>query len=230
MASIDAINDARLPDMVLTKLSPAILSVICPHPGTTPADDGPDHVFYHPRNLCYLELVFALARNLNWHPHLSGDRHIDQCISMIPEYCVSKSSDAHAFYIAGILLRIASEQTSDTTLSSVTEQQWWDVMRCAWNSPFYGIYPDLTFVVLVDGTKKWMHIASKSDLEQLVGNVDQFLEYLEGIKQEQRKLQGMRPEMQVLEQQERIVIANVTELRTAANNMLESFDQQLSVP
>jgi hypothetical protein len=228
LASIDAMDDARLRDMVLTKLSPAIMSAICPH--TTPADSGPDSLFRYFRDLCYLEIVFALARNLNWHPHLSGDRHIDRCISMIPHYCVSRCRDVHAFYIAGILLRIASEQTSDTILSSVTEQQWWDVMRSAWNGYFYEIYQDLNLLVLVDGTKKWMHIASKSDLEQLVGNVDQFLEHLEGIKQEQRRLQGMRPEVQGLEQQEGIVIANVTELRTAASNMLESFDQQLSVP
>ncbi|KAG1849379.1 hypothetical protein C8R48DRAFT_677096 [Suillus tomentosus] len=37
IASIDAIDDA---DMI-TKLSPAILSVLCPHPGRTPANDDP---------------------------------------------------------------------------------------------------------------------------------------------------------------------------------------------
>jgi hypothetical protein len=50
-------------------------------------------------------------------------------------------------------------------------------MRSAWNSYFYRIYWDLNLLLsLVDGTKKCMHIASKSDLEQLIRNVDWFLE------------------------------------------------------
>ncbi|KAG2036035.1 hypothetical protein BDR03DRAFT_961126 [Suillus americanus] len=130
MTSIDAMDD-RLRDIVLTKLSPAILSVLCLHPSTTPANNGPDRFFYEYRDSCYLELICVLARNSDWRPHLSEDRHIDLCISMIPEYCKSESYNRHAFYIAGILLRIAPEQTSDTLplLGSVTEQQWWDVMR-----------------------------------------------------------------------------------------------------
>ncbi|KAG2030576.1 hypothetical protein BDR03DRAFT_974375 [Suillus americanus] len=59
MALIDAIDDARLRDIVLTKLSPAILSVVRPPPGATP-DDYPDPTTSYPRNLCYVELVFAL--------------------------------------------------------------------------------------------------------------------------------------------------------------------------
>ncbi|KAG2032631.1 hypothetical protein BDR03DRAFT_969648, partial [Suillus americanus] len=69
MASIDAIDDARLRDMVLTKLSPAILSVVCPPPGATP-DEYSDPTTNYFRDLCYLELVFAS----NWYPHLVGDR------------------------------------------------------------------------------------------------------------------------------------------------------------
>ncbi|KAG1860020.1 hypothetical protein C8R48DRAFT_255480 [Suillus tomentosus] len=80
IVSIDAIDDAMLRDAVLTKLSPAILSVLCPHPDTTTTNDGPDHLFYEMRDFHYLELVFALAGNSDWRPHLSGDRHIDQCL------------------------------------------------------------------------------------------------------------------------------------------------------
>ncbi|KAG1859568.1 hypothetical protein DFJ58DRAFT_780199 [Suillus subalutaceus] len=236
IASIDAMDD-RLRDIVLIKLSPTILSVVCPHPGTTPANDGPDHFFDYHRDLCYLELVFALARNSNWYPHLSGDRHIDRCISMIPEYCVSESPTHHAFYIAGIFLRITPEQKSDTSLDSVTGQQWWDVMTSAWNSVPYDIDNPRGFEllpVLVDGTKKYMEIASKSDLEGLIGKVDRFLERLEEELQWKRRWQEMRLrlemgpemglEMQGLEQGEGIIIA-VKELRTAASNMLESFGQ-----
>ncbi|KAG2046851.1 hypothetical protein BDR06DRAFT_148752 [Suillus hirtellus] len=215
IASIHIIDDARLRDIVLTKLSPTILSVLCPHPGTTLANDGPGPFFG--RDKCYVELIFALARNSDWHPHLFGDRHIDWCISMLPEYYDSGYS-AQIFYIAGILLQIAPEQTSATSLSFVTEQQWWDLMSSAWNwipDDFY----NTRLLALVDGTKKYMQIASKSDLEPFIWNVNRFLE----------RLEEMGLEMQGLEQGEGIAVA-VKELRTAASNMLESFDQELLVP
>ncbi|KAG1859562.1 hypothetical protein DFJ58DRAFT_840139 [Suillus subalutaceus] len=134
--------------------------------GTTPANDEPDPMIDYHRDLCYLELVFALAKNSDWHPHLSGDRHVDRFI-----------------------------------------------------------------LVLVGGTKKYMQTPLKSDLEQLIGNVDHVLERLEQDMQWKRELQETRLEMvpemglemQGLELVERITIA-VKELRTAASNKLESFD------
>ncbi|KAG2151286.1 uncharacterized protein EDB93DRAFT_1140492, partial [Suillus bovinus] len=234
IASIDAIDDARLQDMVLTQLSPAILSVVCPHPDITPVDEDSDDISDYNRDSCYLELVCALAKNSKWHPHLSGDHHIDRCISMIPEYCQSEYPNQHAFYIAGILLQITPEQASDTSLDSFTEQQWWDVMRCAWSDPPFDLDNAryFKFLVLVDGTKKYMQNASKSDLEQLVGSLERFLEGLERDmqwKRQLRELHGeMGPDTQSLEQAEGTAIA-AKELRTAASNMLESFGQQLSV-
>jgi hypothetical protein len=121
MASIDVIEDAELREMILTKLSPAILSVVRPRQSATPAD-GIFHSFfdYYDRDLCYVQLVFALARNSKWHPHLSMDHHIDWCISMIAECC--ESSLEHPFYIAGILLQITPEQMSATSFASITDQ------------------------------------------------------------------------------------------------------------
>jgi hypothetical protein len=232
ITSIDAM-DNRLRGMVLTKLSPAILSVVCPHPSATSANDDFDCLFDYHRDLCYLKLVFTLARNSNWYPHLSEDRHIDWCISMIPDYCNSESPMEHAFYIAGIFLRITPEHQSVTLLDSVTEQQWWDMMRSAWIRLPYDILildtRDFELLpVLVDGTKKYMQIASKSDLEELIERVDRFLEKLEGEMQLKRQLQEIGPEMQSLEQEEGIAIA-VKELRSAASDMLESFGKQLLV-
>ncbi|KAG2097045.1 uncharacterized protein F5147DRAFT_374033 [Suillus discolor] len=175
IASIDTIDDARLRDMILTKFSPAILSVLCPHPGTTLANDDLNPFLKYNRDWCYLELVCTLARNSGWHPHLFGDRHIDRCISMISKYCNSEVPTPHPFYIASILLQITPTQTSITLLDSVTEQQWWDVMRSVWKYSPYNIDNARDFklhLVLLDGTKKYMQIASKSDLEQLIPNVD----------------------------------------------------------
>ncbi|KAG1718083.1 hypothetical protein EDB19DRAFT_1027134 [Suillus lakei] len=191
IASIDATDDAKLRDVILTELSPTILSVLCPRPSPTPVDDSPDYDDDR-RNLCYLELVCTLARNSSWHPHLYGDHHIDRCISMIPEYCNPKSPTQHAFYLAGTLLRIVPK--SVTSLDSVTEQQWWDVMRSAWND-YFDIYNTQCFELLpliVEGTKKYMRIASKSDLEQLIRNVDRILEEIRREMQLKMRLQEMR--------------------------------------
>ncbi|KAG1820660.1 hypothetical protein EV424DRAFT_1402566, partial [Suillus variegatus] len=177
IASINAIDDASLWDIVLSRLSSAILSVLFPHPGTAPTNDDPDHFFDYDRDLCYVELVCALARNSNWRPHLSEDHHIDRSISMIPKYCNYEDYSQHAFYIAGILLQITPAQMSVPSLDSITEQQWWDVMRCAWYYLPYTIRRthDFELLVLVERTKKYMQIASKSHLSDLIRDVDDVL-------------------------------------------------------
>ncbi|KAG2091648.1 uncharacterized protein F5147DRAFT_723278 [Suillus discolor] len=191
IASIDVIDDARLREMVLTNLSPAIMSVVCLHPSPMPANDGSDP-------------LFRLSPRL--------DRHIDRCISMIPKYCNSEYYSQHAFYIAGILLQIAPEQSSDTSLDSVTEQQWWDVMRCAWYYLPYTIRRahDPEILVFVERTKKYMQIASKSDIENLIGKVDDVLDSMEP---------EMGLNMQDLEEGGAVTIA-VKKLRDTARNML----------
>jgi hypothetical protein len=204
IASIDVI-DAKLRDMVLTKLSPAILTAVCPPPGTTLAND-PHHFFHYDRDLCYLELIFALARNSNWHPHLLRDDHIDWCISMIEEYT---SSMLHAFHLTGILLRIAPEQSSVTLFDAITGQQWWDMMRSAWcYAPFVidDIHCFEFLLVLVEGTKMHARIASEDGLEELVRYVDDVLEAM--------KVRG-------LDQGNDVLIA-VEGLRTMACNVTNS--------
>ncbi|KAG2116799.1 hypothetical protein DEU56DRAFT_839853 [Suillus clintonianus] len=207
MASIHVIDDAGLRDMVLTKLSPAILTAVCPRPGATPADDGPDHSLDYERDSCYLELVFALAMNSNWHSHLSGDHHIEQCISMI----AACRFMPHVIYLAGILLQIAPEQWSATSLDSITEREWWELMSSAWRYA-YRVIGDIHcfefLPVLVEGTKKYMRVASAFDLGQLIRDVDGTLETLERLYSEQG------------EQREGVAVA-VKEFRTVASDMLE---------
>ncbi|KAG2153037.1 uncharacterized protein EDB93DRAFT_238353 [Suillus bovinus] len=205
IASIDAIHDAKLRDMILTELSPTILTAVCPQSGTSFSNDDPDHPFHHGRDLCYLELLFALVRNSKWHPHLFGGHHIDRCISIIAECRFMR----HAFYLAGILLRITPGQLSVTSLDSITERQWWDVISGAWskacliimidNVHFFEFLP-----VLVEGTKKYMHIAPET-YQSFIRNVDDVLEVLE---------------KRYSEQGEGLAVA-VKELRTVASEMLE---------
>ncbi|KAG1852228.1 hypothetical protein F4604DRAFT_1933808 [Suillus subluteus] len=208
IASIDAI-DAKLRDMVLTKLSPAILTTVCPQPGTTLANEDPYHFFHYARDSCYLKLIFALARNSTWYPHLFEDHHIDWCISMVGEYCESYS--LHAFYLSGILLQIAPEQLLVASLDAITKRQWWDMTRMAWyhaDRVIDDIYCFESLPVLVEGTKRYMHVASEEGLEELVRYVDDVLEALE--KRDPEQGEG-----------ECVTVA-VKELRTAASDMLDS--------
>ncbi|KAG2105847.1 uncharacterized protein F5147DRAFT_702191 [Suillus discolor] len=208
MVSIDAIDNAELRDMILTEFSPAILTAVCPQPGVTPSDDDPDCFFHYERDLCYLELLFALARNSNWHPHLVED-HIDRCISIAAQ---RYSLSLHAFYLAGILLRIAPEQSSVAILNSITGQQWWDTISNAWfHAPYivndihcFEFLPDL-----VEGTKRYMHTAKELDLKSFIVYVDRVLN---------------APEMRDAQQGEGESVAiAVKELRTAASDMLEKL-------
>ncbi|KAG2341017.1 hypothetical protein BDR05DRAFT_488122 [Suillus weaverae] len=206
---ITAIDDAELRDIILTKFSPAILTAVCPQPGAKLPDDGPDRFFHHYRDLCYLELVFALARNSNWHPHLFGDHHIDRCISMIAE---CDAYILHAFYLVGILLRVAPDQLSVAPLDAITEQQWWDMMSRAWTWARYIIGDIHCFEflpVLVEGTKRHIQITSEIDLGQLISNVDDVLDALERRDSEQGEGDG--------------VVVTVRELRTVASDMLSKL-------
>ncbi|KAG1751013.1 hypothetical protein EDD22DRAFT_251856 [Suillus occidentalis] len=203
IASIDTM-DVELRDMVLTEFSPAILTAVCPQPGATLANDDLGHSLRYERDLCYLELIFALSRNSNWHPHLFEDHHVDWCISMIEKY---KSYTSHTFYLTRIFLQIAPEQLSVTSLDSITEQQWWSMTWMAWSYAFY-MYNDTHYVeflpVLVEATKRYMQIAVEHELEELIRFVDCVL--------------GRRDS----EQGEDVAVA-VKELRTVASDMLEKL-------
>ncbi|KIK33571.1 hypothetical protein CY34DRAFT_18291 [Suillus luteus UH-Slu-Lm8-n1] len=216
LASIDIVDGG---DVVLTNFSPAILTSVCPQPGATPTDTGPDRFFDDKRDLCYLELIFALARNSQWHPHLYGDGHIDLCSSIVAKSCnyyvypfKSIRLQPHAFYLAGIFLRTTSEEVSNASLRSITEQQCWDMMRKAWYSAFLTI--DNTRCVeflpeLVKGTKKYMHIGPKPELEQLITDVDDLIK---------RVIESQ----DLLEHRERVVAA-MKEMKDVANDTLAKF-------
>ncbi|KAG2157156.1 hypothetical protein DEU56DRAFT_763289 [Suillus clintonianus] len=176
LASIDVIDDAKLRDMVFTKFFPAVVSTVCPRPGVSSANDdyyyNPDLFFDNRPETYYLELIFALAINSNWRPHVFGDRHIERCISMIDYISNSYLSP----WLVGIL-RIAPEQLSDPLLKSITEQQWYDLTIKAW--PFVtGALGDLYYLevllILVEETKKYVHISSKKhELELVIKDSEQ---------------------------------------------------------
>jgi hypothetical protein len=119
----------------------------------------------------------------------------------------------HAFYLTGIFLRTTSEEVFVTSLSSITERQWWDMTQRAW---FMVLYSDVIgsahivefLPVLVEGTEKYMCIASESDLENLISYVDGVIRRVER--------RGS------LEHGERATVT-MKELNGVANDMLAKF-------
>ncbi|KAG2749238.1 hypothetical protein P692DRAFT_20732096, partial [Suillus brevipes Sb2] len=203
IASIDAIDD-ELRDVILTKFSPAILTAVGPQPGATLASIDLDPFLRSECDLCYLQLVFTLSRNSRWHPHLLEDHHIDRCISMIGG-CTSYPP--HNFYLTGIFLRIAPEQLSVTSLDSITEQQWWSIVKSAWiwaPRTIEDIHCFEFLPALVEGTKRYMQIAVEHELEGLIRNVDRVLARRDS------------------DQGEGVAVA-VKELRIVASDMLEKL-------
>ncbi|KAG1801257.1 hypothetical protein EV424DRAFT_399576 [Suillus variegatus] len=186
LASINVLDDAN---MVLTDLSLAILTAVCPQPGARPTSGDPDCFFDDDRDLCYLELVFALAENPHWRPHLYCQ--MDRVIMMIPACC--KLDKQHAGYLVGIFLRMSSEQVP----SSITDHQWWEMMTNAWHSCSLTDDPEL-LSVLVEGTRRHMYINSKPYLEQLVRDADDLIRNLEGQGLEQGERDAIATELKRL--------------------------------
>jgi hypothetical protein len=120
----------------------------------------------------------------------------------------------HAFYLAGIFLRTTSEELSDTSLSSITEQQWWDMMRKAWNLAFLtiDIASCVEFLpVLVKGTEKYMRTPPKSDLEELIKDLDVLIRRLE------------RRDVPEQRDSDRVAVADMKGLRNEVLEKVNSF-------
>ncbi|KIK40244.1 hypothetical protein CY34DRAFT_807409 [Suillus luteus UH-Slu-Lm8-n1] len=101
---------------------------------------------------------------------------------------------------------------SATSFASITDQQGWKMLTSAWSHVCH-IIDDIhcfeLLPVLAEGAKKYMQIASKSDLERLVKNVDRVLETLERRGSEQGGS----------------VVDAVKELGNVASDKLKSFGQ-----
>lgn len=117
----------------------------------------------------------------------------------------------HAFYLAGIFLRMTSEEVSVTSLN-ITEREWWDLMRKAWYFAFLTI--DNTncvefLPILAEETKKSMYIAPQSELQLLIKNVDEFI--------------GILERRDPLEPRDGVAVAAMKELRSKVLERVNSY-------
>ncbi|KAH7930872.1 hypothetical protein BV22DRAFT_40454 [Leucogyrophana mollusca] len=75
---------ARLLDDFSSALWRAALLTIDP-PGYRQAPLSPDRFLYYHRDLCYVQIVFALAQNDIWETHLCNDGHFERCLAVAKE-------------------------------------------------------------------------------------------------------------------------------------------------
>lgn len=136
----------------LLALSPAILTAI------SPSVEGSHGVLFDEgRDGCYLKLLFTLVKNPAWCSRLSLDDHINRCISLMAE---AADSNPHAFYLAGIFLRITAvskvlelpldDMFSRAKLSPLVPGAWdaFPSVYLSGNDDCVEILPDLTELTL----------------------------------------------------------------------------------
>jgi len=139
------------------------------------------------RDLCFLRLVFTLARNRDsgWRPHLVKNNYVKRCVDIIEP---SLRWYLHPFYLLGFLLRIAPEEPQ------VTDEQWKKLIKEAWHAAA------VTNVLLIDddGVEALRPLvkcttqhmidggASKDTLKRLDDHVASALKMLERRKQNLR--------------------------------------------
>ncbi|KAG0699176.1 hypothetical protein DFH29DRAFT_62225 [Suillus ampliporus] len=118
-AALRAISDARgelasiINDSVsqgvdatlLDELSRALLTTVRPNHDQAIHHSGPDAFFHKARDGCYFRLIFALAKNDEWHQCLTRDGHLERCISLVDQVLESRSC-ALTCYLIGIFMRI----------------------------------------------------------------------------------------------------------------------------
>jgi len=123
-----------LRDIVLRwKVSETLLKIFYP--------TGPEMSFNADHDSDYLRFIFALAKNADCgfdYFKLRRDRLIERCITIIQHNWsqhdgYSKIPSTCLFYLAGILLHVAP-QCPSASYFEVTNAQWWDLMRGAWNA------------------------------------------------------------------------------------------------
>ena len=116
---------------VLDELSRALLTAALPSPIQTSHDGKPEAPFHMNRDHCYIRLVFALARNEEWHQRLSDHGHVDRCIALA-DFILERPLWDLSFYLAGTLLRI--DPSGIGLPLNPRQERWRALMHKAWVS------------------------------------------------------------------------------------------------
>ncbi|KAG1779866.1 hypothetical protein EV702DRAFT_1082864 [Suillus placidus] len=133
LADIDAIQNENI-RQILTKISLALLTAICPaRAAGCREDDEPDVNFNYWRDDAYLRLIVALTSNTEWCKRLVTDRHIGHCISILNN--LDENSPA-PFLLAAIFGRVrsSSPDAAGAAFEAVTADQFPFLVKSAWQA------------------------------------------------------------------------------------------------
>ena len=123
LADVDTIGDEKLRNLLLTKLSPALLTII-------PMENEPQVTNYF-RDDAYLGLIVTLAANEQWCRRLVEDQHIERCIFLLNH--LDEGSRA-PFHLAAIFGRVYARCLDAAAFGAVADTQFSSLAKLAWKS------------------------------------------------------------------------------------------------
>jgi hypothetical protein len=168
LADLNAIEDDKIHDLLLTKLSPALLTVV-----RSRSRGEADLYFSYWRDDAYQRVIVALASNERWCTQLLADGHIDNCIFTL--HNLGKDSPA-PFHLAAIFGRVRAICPDALEFNVVTEAQFSSLAQLAWQSVLtFKLYDEdeciraLPAVVNFTGQPQAIPTAELQDIRRNIG-------------------------------------------------------------
>jgi hypothetical protein len=127
LADLNSIEDEEIRNLLLTKLSPAILTATRPDPGARHVESDPDYW----RDDAYLRVITALASNSQWCTRILTDGHIEHCIFTLQN---PGKDSAAPFHLAAIFGHVRAQSPDAPAFDAVTEVQFSCLAKLAWQS------------------------------------------------------------------------------------------------
>jgi hypothetical protein len=127
LANLNAIEDEKIRDLLLTKLSPALLMATRPNPGVCRVEGDLDYW----RDDAYLRVIMALASNSQWRTQIVTDGHIEHCIFTLQN---PGKDSAAPFHLAAIFGHVLATCPDAPAFDAVTDTQSSSLAKLAWQS------------------------------------------------------------------------------------------------
>jgi len=164
-------KDLSLRELVLSRLSPALFSAMSFSAKNV-------DINYPHRDFQYIMLISTLAKSSDWHAPLIADRHIEKCIALL-------NARRHIFptsffHLANIFLCIAPPGQAASYCDAITNAQWWELLKDAWNAVTFCSDSDIEVLAPVArATGMYMpRDLSRVDLESLEESLGSAVDWL----------------------------------------------------
>ncbi|KAH7925718.1 hypothetical protein BV22DRAFT_411524 [Leucogyrophana mollusca] len=155
-------------------LRSAVLTNIHPEEYST-TSNSPDRFFYRERDLCYLQIIYALVRSPGgiWYRHLHDDQHFHRCLS-IAQHLRSERRTMTAVYLAAIVENLEARGAEH----GFTNDDVRLLIAVAWSMVKYAT-SDLEELLETLIASTWRHRdVSASSADHIKGYVSSTLEHL----------------------------------------------------